>query len=137
MATPFTTEIEVRFGDCDPAGIVYFPTLYHYCHIAFEDAWRGTLGISYPDLIARERIGFPMVHVETDFVSPARYGDTLAFDVTIGKIGRTSVVFSFEARVGDRMILRSSHTTVCLDMDSFETVEIPERHRAALAALVA
>lgn len=135
MATPFTTAIEVRFGDCDPAGIVYYPALYHYCHIAFEEAWRGPLGTPYPDLVTRERLGFPTVHVETDFLSPARYGDTIAVEVSVTRVGASSVVFRFEGRVGDRDVLRSSHTKVCVDLDTFETIPIPEPHRAALARL--
>jgi YbgC/YbaW family acyl-CoA thioester hydrolase len=135
LATPFTTAIEVRFGDCDPAGIVYYPALYHYCHVAFEEAWRGALGTPYPELVARERLGFPTVHVETDFLSPARYGDTVAVDVSVTRVGASSVVFLFEGRVGGRAVLRSSHTKVCVDLDTLETVPIPEPHRSALAGL--
>ena len=131
----FRASVEVRFGDCDPAGIVYYPVLYHYCHVAFEDAWRDALGIAYPDLVAGKRIGFPTVHVETDFVSPARYGETVAVEVTVPKVGDSSVVFRFVGLVGDRTILRSSHTTVCLDLDAFRKRAIPDEIREALARL--
>lgn len=132
----FATTVEVRFGDCDPAGIVYFPALYHYCHVAFEDAWRGALGVSYPELVNARRLGFPTVHVETDFVSSARYGDAIDFEVAVLRIGTTSVVFRFEGRVGDRVVLRSTHTTVCLDLDEFAKRAIPDPIREALARLV-
>jgi 4-hydroxybenzoyl-CoA thioesterase len=135
LATPFTTEIEVRFGDCDPAGLVYYPTLYHYCHVAFEAAWAGALGTPYPDLVARERLGFPTVHVETDFVSPARYGDVVSMEVSVAKVGTTSVVFRFEGRAEGRVVLRSAHTKVCMNLDTFVKTPIPERHRGALVAL--
>jgi YbgC/YbaW family acyl-CoA thioester hydrolase len=132
----FATTVEVRFGDCDPAGIVYYPVLYHYCHIAFEEAWRGALGISYPELVADRRLGFPTVHVETDFVSPARYGDTILVEVAVLEVGTTSVVFRFEGRVGERVVLRSTHTTVCLDLDAFAKQPIPDTIREALVQLV-
>lgn len=137
MAIGFTTTIEVRFGDCDPAGIVYYPALYHYCHIAFEEAWRGALGVAYAELVARERIGFPTVHVETDFLSPARYGDAIVMEVSVATVGVTSVVFRFDGRVGDRPVLRSAHTKVCTNLDTFEKMPIPQPHRAALSALCA
>jgi 4-hydroxybenzoyl-CoA thioesterase len=135
LATGFETAVEVRFGDCDPAGIVYYPRLYHYCHVAFEDAWRRALGTPYAELVARHRIGFPTVHVETDFVEPLRYGDTALIRVTVPRVGRTSVVFAFDAGVGDRQAFRSTHTTVCLDLDTFEKRPISEPLLAAFARL--
>jgi YbgC/YbaW family acyl-CoA thioester hydrolase len=132
----FATTVEVRFGDCDPAGIVYYPVLYHYCHVAFEEAWRGALGIAYPELVSVRRLGFPTVHVETDFVSPARYGDAILVEVAVLEVGTTSVVFRFEGRVGERVVLRSTHTTVCLDLDAFAKQPIPDAIREALVQLV-
>ena len=126
----------LAYGDCDPAGIVYYPVLYHYCHVAFEEAWRGALGIAYPELVANWRLGFPTVHVETDFVSPARYGDAVVVDVSVLEVGTTSVVFRFEGRVGDRVVLQSKQTTVCLDLDEFVKRPIPLEIRDALARLV-
>jgi 4-hydroxybenzoyl-CoA thioesterase len=132
----FATTVEVRFGDCDPAGIVYYPVLYHYCHVAFEDTWRGALGIPYPELVGKHRIGFPTVHVETDFVSPARYGDRVAITVGVLKVGTTSVTFQYEGSVEGRIVLRSTHTTVCLDLDAFDRRPIPDPFRDALARLM-
>lgn len=131
-----TTAIDVQFGDCDPAGIVYYPTLFHYCHVAFERAWGMALGIAYPELIATERLGFPTVHVEADFLSPARYGDTVTFDVWISRIGASSVVFEFEGAVADRTVVRASHTKVCTNLDMMTKVEIPPRHRTRMEAFV-
>ena len=133
----FLTNVEVRFGDCDPAGIVYYPVLYHYCHIAFEEAWRGALGIPYPELVTHRRIGFPTVHVATDFVAPARYGDTIEMEVAVPRIGDTSVDFRFVGRVGGRVVLTSTHTTVCLDLDAFAKRAIPDAIRDRLTRLAA
>ncbi|MCA1633568.1 MAG: hypothetical protein LC802_07595 [Acidobacteria bacterium] len=33
----FSTRITVRFGDTDPAGLVYYPNIFHYFHIALEE----------------------------------------------------------------------------------------------------
>src|ERR1051325_11642171 len=74
-AMPFTTRITVRFGEADPAGLVYYPRLFHYCHIAFEEFFAARCGITYEQLLARERIGFPAVNVQAEFVAPLVYGD--------------------------------------------------------------
>ena len=44
---PFSTRITVRFGDADPAGLVYYPTFFHYFHIAMEEFFAARCGISY------------------------------------------------------------------------------------------
>jgi 4-hydroxybenzoyl-CoA thioesterase len=134
---PFRTAIDVRFGDCDPAGIVYYPTLYHYCHVAFEECWAGALGVTYPELVVARRLGVPTVHVETDFLEPIRYGDRVEMSVSVGRVGSTSVVFAFEGSVGGRVCLRSTHTKVCVNLDSLSPVEVPDVFRAPLEALKA
>lgn len=129
------TAIDVQFGDCDPAGIVYYPTLFHYCHIAFERTWGAALGIPYPSLIRDRRLGFPTVHVAADFLSPARYGDSIVIDVWISHVGNSSVVFEFEGAVAGRTVLRASHTKVCTNLDSLTKVVIPDALRASFESL--
>jgi 4-hydroxybenzoyl-CoA thioesterase len=131
----FSTSIEARFGDCDPAGIVYFPVLFHYCHVAFEETWAGALGVSYPDLVRVQRIGFPTVRVETTFESPVRHGDVVHIDVGVKRIGRSSVDFAFAGRIATRVVLRSLHTKVCTDLDRLVSRPIPEDLRTALGRL--
>ena len=131
----FTTSIDVRFGDCDPAGIVYYPVLYHYCHVAFEEAWREAIGIPYPELVGRRRLGFPTVHVESDFRAPARYGERLDVGVDVEELGSASATFGFVAKVGDRTVFVSRHVTVCLDLERFEKRELPDDLRTALERL--
>ena len=48
---PFSTRITVRFGDTDPAGLVYYPNIFHYFHIAMEEFFADRCGISYQKLM--------------------------------------------------------------------------------------
>ena len=61
----YTAKVKVRFGDIDHAGIAYYPNLYHYLHIAWEEFFEEFAGIPYPSVLDAERIGFPTVKVET------------------------------------------------------------------------
>jgi len=128
----FAIDIEVRFGDCDPAGIVYYPTLYHYCHMAFESLWAECIGISYPELVLDRRIGFPTVHVETDFASPIRYGDVVTIRVSVSRVGTSSVEFEFEGMVGSQRAFVSRHTKVCANLETLEPVPISDELRNGL-----
>lgn len=127
----YTTRVKVRFGDIDHAGIAYYPNLYHYFHIAFEDFFEEFIGTPYPDLLDRERIGFPTVKVETEFIRPIKYGDTLHITITVETIGRTSVVFVFTAlrRRDPVPAIVSRQTVVAVDMNTFRPVPIPDHLR--------
>lgn len=137
----FTTKIKVRFGDVDRAGIAYYPNLYHFCHVAFEEFFEHFVGISYPKLIEEENLGFPTVRVESYFRRPVKYGDTLEVRVGIARVGESSVTFEFRAsREGEgQLLFATSHTCVGVDMKTFQPMRIPdglrETFRRAGAAL--
>ena len=122
----FRTSVQVRFGDVDHAGIVYYPQFFIYFHEAFEDFFNDA-GISYVQLLDERRIGFPTVHVETDYKSPLRYGDQLDIEVTVGKLTNRSLVMRYDGyrhRDG-KLSVSCVITTVCVDMDTFTSREIP------------
>jgi YbgC/YbaW family acyl-CoA thioester hydrolase len=127
----YSTKVKVRFGDIDHAGIAYYPNLYHYCHVAFEDFFEEHLGTPYPELIEKDRIGFPTVRVESYFKTPIQYGDVLEIAVAISRIGESSATFEFRAnRAGDRALCFASvHIVVAVDMETFKPVRIPDSYR--------
>src|SRR5262245_36248403 len=129
----YRTRIKVRFGDIDPAGIAYYPNLYHYTHVAFEQFFEEFVGIPYPTVIAEHRIGFPTVRVESYFRRPIKYGDTLEVTVGVTRLGESSVTFEFRAaREGDgQMLFATSHILVAVEMATFKPVRIPEPFRIA------
>jgi len=140
-AMAFTTRIKVRFGDVDRAGIAYYPNLYHFCHVAFEEFFEHFVGIPYPKLIEDENLGFPTVRVESYFRRPVKYGDTIEIRVGIARVGESSVTFEFRAaREGEgQLLFASSQTCVGVDMKTFQPMRIPdglrETFRRAGAAL--
>ncbi len=131
----YTTEVKVRFGDIDHAGIAYYPTLYHYFHVAFEDFFEEFVGAPYPEILDQERIGFPTVKVETQFLLPIRYGDTLTITMTVPRVGRSSVEILFTAarRGSERPCILSRQTVVAVDMGTFRPVPLPPRLRERFA----
>jgi 4-hydroxybenzoyl-CoA thioesterase len=131
---PFRHVHPVRFGDIDHAGIVYYPRFFHYVHVAFEEMF-GTAG--YRRLLDERHIGFPAVHVEFDFVSPLRYGDSIEIAVSKEKLGRTSVTLRYDVtRVGDGAnVARAKVTTVAIDLRTFSPVPVPDDLRALFEAL--
>jgi 4-hydroxybenzoyl-CoA thioesterase len=136
---PFSYSIRVRFGDADPAGLVYYPVIFHYFHIALEEFFQASCGISYARLMADERIGFPTVNAQTEFFLPLVYGDVVDVSMRVTNIGRTSVSFEYDARRASDGALCASSTQVhvCMNLDTRRAVPIPEKYRPAFAATAA
>lgn len=130
---PFSTRIKVRFGDADPAGLVYYPVIFHYFHIALEEFFGACCGIGYDRLIRDERLGFPTVRSEAEFFAPMIYGDEMDVEVIVSKIGRSSAVFEYRARRASDAVLcaRSTNVQVCMNLDTRRAVHIPDKYREA------
>jgi len=125
----------VRFGDLDAAGIAYYPNLVNFLHESFEDFFAGHVGRPYPE-VYREGIGFPTVRVEMEFLSPVRYGDHVDIDLTVERIGRSSVQIRYLGSVGGRPVFRARNVAVVVDMKTFRPTPVPawlrERFQAAM-----
>ena len=130
----FYSRLKIRFGDIDRAGIVYYPRFMHYFHVALEEFFASELGIEYHDMVETHRIGLPTVHLETDFSRPFSYGDNIEVEVSVLKVGRSSISFGYrvfkQGETEPRIV--GHNVTVCLDMDSFKKLEIPDWFRQQL-----
>lgn len=133
----------MRFGDCDPAGIVYYPRFFDIFHEAMEAWFRGALRYRYDRVILGDKIGFPTVHCAADFKIPAIMGDELGIEVRVPKIGRTSIHFDYQVRSADDpaapLRLRGESVSVVMDLDpARETfrrpLEVPGDLRARIEA---
>jgi len=117
----------VSFGDCDPAGIVYYPNYYSWIDATFH----GFLRARSPGhaTLCRELGGRGIGLMESGlkFRAPAGEGDRLAISLDAIDWAARSFRVRYIARVGERLIL-----------DGFETrglfVDSDERLRAAPVA---
>ena len=108
--------VAVRWGHCDPAGIVYFPRFFEMFHEAMESWFGACLGAPYDDVIVRRKIGFPSVHTEADFRQPTRFGEAIVIELRVGDLGRTSIRLEY-AVLGPDGQTRATGATVCVVMD--------------------
>lgn len=134
----FTYRQSVRFPDVDHAGIAFFGALQVYCHYANEE-WLKMLGMPLHRLLADHGFAFPLVRIESDFESPARHGDVLRIEVTLGRIGDRSItlVYTMHNETTGRRVGVTRITQVCTDMTAMQSIPIPESFRNAIEAWVA
>ena len=123
----------MRFGDTDPAGLVYYPVLFHYCHAAMEEFFAARCGTSYARLVSERRLGFPTVDARAEFSAPFVYGDEAEVAVWVSRVGRASATFEYRLRRAADAAPRASATLVqvAMHLDERRAVPIPEDLRRA------
>lgn len=125
----FRADLKVCFGDIDNAGIVYYPRFLHYFHVALEEFFNTELRIDYAEIIHKHRLGFPTVHLESDFLSPLCFGDRIEVEIKILDIGQTSIKWGYMVyKTGEdnKLVVKGHNVTVCLKMDTFTKTDIPD-----------
>lgn len=89
MKPVFERKDLVRFGHCDPSGIVFFPRYFEMLNALVEDWFTDGLGIDLATLTGPRRVGLPTVHLTTHFQQVSRVGDRLTQRIAITKLGRS------------------------------------------------
>ncbi len=133
---PFVTQQQVRFGHVDPAGIAYYPRIFDYVHEAFEELWDVHVGKRYYHLLADDQIGFPLVHSDADFKHPLHFGDRPTVSITCFKLGRSSLGLRYVYRLGETICVEARMTTVCVELSTLKSCEIPADYRTRFEQLL-
>jgi len=132
----FVTQLDVRFGDVDPAGIAYYPRIFEFIHQATEALWDVHVGRRYFYLLSEERLGFPLVGSQVEFKHPLRFGDRPVVKITVFRLGRTSVGLHYLFSVDDVECVDARMTVVCVDLDGLKPRPIPEKYREKFEELL-
>ena len=90
--------LRIEWGDCDPAGIVFYPRYFamfdHSTVLLIERA----LGMRKLELYSHYGFGgYPSVETQARFLLPTRYGDDVVIETAITRVGRAS--FSLQHRL--------------------------------------
>ena len=104
MKIVHTLDYPVSFGDCDPAGIVYYPNVYAWFDRAFHD-WLRHFG-GHGALCRRlDAVGLGLMEANAQFRRPMRDGDVLSLALSIEEWGRKTLRLRYDGRVGDHVVV--------------------------------
>lgn len=86
-----TRTILIEWGDCDPAGIVFYPRYFAMFDASTAALFAAALGYNKHSMLKRfNAIGFPMVDTGARFLVPSKYGDVVTIETSVTKFGRSS-----------------------------------------------
>jgi len=111
-------DIEIEWGDCDAAGIVFYPRYFAMFDASTayllekatgmkKIAWTKAFGV----------IGTPMVDTSARFIMPSRYGDVITIETTAGETRRSSFDIDHRVFKGDARAIVARETRVWAGKD--------------------
>ena len=126
----------VRFSDCDPAGIVFYPKYFEMFNNLVEDWCRDELKFSFNEIVARRGWGLPTVHLEADFPAPSSFGETLRATLVLSSVGRTSIGVDLILRGLDGTFrVKGKAVLVLTDRATSRAIPFPAELRERLSRL--
>ncbi|MFC5606756.1 acyl-CoA thioesterase [Variovorax soli] len=136
QAPSFKRERLIRFSDCDPAGIVFYPQYFVMFNGLVEDWVDEGLGIGFRRLVIERQTGLPTVRLEADFRAVSKMGDRVELALSVERLGSRSITLNSrctgledgELRMQMRQVL------VCTSLQTHQAIEVPADMREAIAA---
>lgn len=136
MSKTVIYSVNVMFGDCDPAGIVFFPNFskwmdaasLHFFMQCGVPPWRETAK-------TRGIIGTPLLEINTKFMRTATYGEALQVHTRVAEWHNKTFVQEHIVQRGDTVLCEGRETRAfCIrhpdDPDRIKAIPVPEDIRA-------
>ena len=102
---------QVHWGDCDPAGMIFYPTYFRWVDAASWALFE-SVGLT-PQWMKREHIAMPLVSAQCEFLSPAVQGDRCEVRSRIARFGGKSFTVEHEiVRSDGTPLARAQETRV-------------------------
>ena len=130
MSRAFIHRLRVRYGECDPQGVVFNANYLTYFDVALTELWREALG-PYGEMTAG---GTDMVVAEASarFLAPAGFDDELDVEVVVTHLGRTSMLTRMSVRRGPVEVVQGEMRHVFVDVEHKRKTAIPAEIRSGL-----
>lgn len=104
----FVLPVRIAFGDCDPAGIVYYPNFFRWFDTAVHEMF-ASVGLP-ADKVSRETglVVWPSIDVKATFHSPARFGESVEVISQVAEWRTKTFLLSHRIVRGDTLICEGS-----------------------------
>jgi 4-hydroxybenzoyl-CoA thioesterase len=133
-----TRRVQIEWGDCDPAGIVYYPRYFAMFDTSTAHLFSSAGFDKFAMLKKYEAVGFPMVDTQAKFYIPSKYGDEVAIVSEIEDFGTSSFKVIHNLMKGDKLAIECWEKRVWVvkdpqDPDKITSAPIPEALKLAMS----
>jgi len=129
----FQTRFTVEWGDCDAAGIVFYPRYFYWLDCTYQ-RWCRAQNITQRVLQSRFGALTPLIDVGASFRAPASYDDELEVAATVTEWHDKRFRLGYRLQVGERVIAEGFELRAFARSDNgrLRGATIPAEFRAAL-----
>ncbi len=130
MSEPFVHHLRVRYGECDPQGIVFNANYLLYFDVAFTELWRAAVG-PWQEMVEH---GMDAVVAEANlkFRAPARFDDELQLQARVVRLGTTAITTEIDVVRDAELLVQGVLRHVCVATDTWRKTDVPEWVREGL-----
>jgi len=127
---PFTVTRTVKWGDCDPAGIIYTPRVLDYAMEILEAWYREVVGVTWLKLNREMSMGVPTVRAELDFLAAPQPDQDMVLDLLVEDLGRSSITLLVTGRdQAGKAYFRAKLVSCFISRPAFKPIAIPPELR--------
>jgi acyl-CoA thioester hydrolase len=126
----FVWNTRVRYVDTDTSGRIHYTALFRYFEAAEQEFLR-EIRHGYSGDPATE-IGWPRVHAECDVSGSLVFDDEIGVEVSVSRVGNTSMELSFRILKDDREHAHGRVVIVCMDRKTQRSRPLPADFADAL-----
>ena len=131
MENMFTYTTKIRLHDTDAAGIIFFANQFKIIHDAYEDLLE-TFGWSFETMLKGTDYFLPIVHAESDYLTPVKVGDRIVIAIKVGHVGNTSFSFEYTLKRGKTLVGTAKTVHVTINQKTRKKIPLPAPLRRAL-----
>ena len=111
-------DVRIVWGDCDPAGIVFYPRYFEMFDTSTTALFERALGMTKHQFVkAYDSVGYPMVDTRARFLLPTRYGDDVVIETTVTEIRRSSFDIRHRLMKDGELAVEGFETRVWVERD--------------------
>ena len=135
MSKTVMYEVEVMFGDCDPAGIVFFPNFCKWMDASSLNFFVQCGVPPWRELVKTTNIiGTPLLEIHTKFFKPATYGERLQVYTSVQEWREKVLIQKHVIQRGEDVLCEGLETrAICVRLpgeDRIKAIPIPEDIKA-------
>lgn len=128
----FSLDLPVRWSDCDPAQVIFYPNYFAYFEQTMYEFVRAR-GSSWSELIYQHGLHFPRIEAQARYFAPASFDDTIRVEVRVQEIARKVLTIGWlmRRRRDDRVIAEGHVKFAAIRADvapgeDSRAIELPE-----------
>jgi acyl-CoA thioester hydrolase len=130
MSERFSHRLRVRYGECDPQGVVFNAHYLAYFDIAMTELWRELGGY---EAMVDGGIDMVVAEARIRYLAPLRFDDEAELVVHAISLGATSITTQLAIERGGERVAEGELRHVFIDPSRGEAAPIPGPVRAGLA----